>query len=70
MITAHCEHVDAKVLQSVLRHKTPDLAMKVYAKKNQRKTDQAEYEYEMYLCDALNEATEQKVDKLKQPQTA
>ena len=66
MVTAHCEHVDPKVLQSILRHKTPDLAMKVYAKKNQAKTKRAETEYETYLLNAL----ENNVDTGKTAQSA
>lgn len=66
MVTAHCEHVDPKVLQSILRHKTPDLALKVYAKKNQAKTKRAESEYETYLLNAL----ENSVDTGKAAQSA
>ena len=53
MINAHCEHVDLKVLQGALRHKTPDLAIKVYTKENENKTRIAEKEYDAFLCKAL-----------------
>ena len=50
MMNAHCDHIDPKVLQGALRHKTPDLAIKVYTKNNVKKTRQAEIEYDAYLC--------------------
>lgn len=53
MLNAHCDHVDPKVLQGVLRHKTPDLAIKVYAKENATKTRIAEEEYEEWLSKQL-----------------
>ena len=53
MMNAHCKHVDPKVLQGALRHKTPDLALKVYAKENENKTRVAEKEYDAYLCKSL-----------------
>lgn len=53
MMNAHCDHVDPKVLQGALRHRTPDLAIKVYTKKNDSKTRKAEIEYDEYLCAAL-----------------
>ena len=54
MMNAHCDHIDPKALQGALRHKTPDLAIKVYTKKNDNKTRQAEIEYDAYLCNVLN----------------
>ena len=56
MMNAHCDHVDPKVLQGALRHKTPDLAIKVYAKKNDNKTKIAEKEYDEWLQDQLEHA--------------
>lgn len=53
MMNAHCDHVDPKVLQSALRHKTPDLAIKVYTKENKRKTKIAEEEYDNWLRSQL-----------------
>ena len=53
MMNAHCTHVDPKVLQGALRHKTPDLAIKVYAKKNDTKTRKAEKEYDRWLTKKL-----------------
>ena len=53
MMNAHCDHVDPKVLQKALRHKTPDLAIKVYTKENHYKTQVAEEEYDKWLCDKL-----------------
>lgn len=49
MMNTHCEHIDLKVLQSALRHKTPDLAIKVYTKENTDKTRIAEKEYDRWL---------------------
>lgn len=59
MMNAHCEHIDIKALQGALRHKTPDLAIRVYTKENESKTQKAEIEYDEYLCRALRHATEQ-----------
>lgn len=53
MMNAHCDHVDPKTLQSALRHKTPDLAIKVYTKENTNKTKLAEEEYDKWLSNAL-----------------
>ena len=53
MMNAHCDHVDPKVLQTALRHKTPDLALKVYTKDNLKKTRQAEEEYGRWLAGEL-----------------
>lgn len=49
MMNAHCDHVDPKVLQGALRHKTPDLAIKIYTKENKKKTKIAEEEYDQWL---------------------
>lgn len=53
MMNAHCDHVDPKVLQGALRHKTPDLALKVYTKENFKKTRIAEKEYDKWLSEKL-----------------
>jgi integrase len=53
MMNAHCDHVDPKVLQTALRHKTPDLAIKVYTKDNSKKTRQVEEEYGRWLSGEL-----------------
>lgn len=53
MMNAHCDHVDPKVLQGALRHKTPDLAIKVYTRKNETKTRIAEKEYDKWLSGQL-----------------
>lgn len=62
MMNAHCEHIDLKALQGALRHKTPDLAIKVYTKENGSKTRKAEMEYDAYLCRALRHETEHEGD--------
>lgn len=49
MMNAHCLHIDPKALQGALRHKTPDLAIKVYTKENDNKTRRAEMEYDEWL---------------------
>lgn len=49
MMNAHCLHIDPKALQGALRHKTPDLAIKVYTKSNENKTKLAEQEYDDWL---------------------
>ena len=49
MMNAHCDHIDPKALQGALRHKTPDLAIKVYTKENKNKTRTAEEEYDEWL---------------------
>ena len=49
MMNAHCDHIDPKALQGALRHKTPDLAIKIYTKANDDKTRLAEMEYDKYL---------------------
>lgn len=58
MMNAHCDHVDPKVLQGALRHKTPDLALKVYTKENANKTLKAEVEYDEWLKSQLKQASE------------
>ena len=58
MMNAHCDHIDMKALQGALRHKTPDLAIRVYTKENENKTKQAEMEYDAYLCGAIKQAAE------------
>lgn len=59
MMNAHCLHIDPKALQGALRHKTPDLAIKIYTKENKNKTREAEIEYDEYLCGALEHSSEQ-----------
>ena len=53
MMNAHCDHVDPKAIQGALRHKTPDLAIKVYTKENNNKTRLAEQEYGRWLQENL-----------------
>ena len=53
MMNTHCNHVDPKVIQGALRHKTADLAIKVYTKENVNKTRLAEVEYDNWLKDSL-----------------
>lgn len=53
MMNAHCDHIDPKALQGALRHKTPDLAIKVYTKENVDKTRIAEEEYDKWLSEQL-----------------
>lgn len=53
MMNAHCDHIDPKALQGALRHKTPDLAIKVYTKENKNKTRIAEEEYAEWLSSEL-----------------
>lgn len=55
MMNTHCDHVDPKVLQGALRHKTPDLAIKVYTKSNDRKIQIAEEEYDAWLRTELSQ---------------
>lgn len=54
MMNAHCDHVDPKVLQGVLRHKTSDLAIKVYTKENKQKIATAEEEYGEWITRSLH----------------
>ena len=48
MVVAHC-NADPKTLQKLLRHKTPDLAMRVYAKHNENKIRSTEEAYDAYI---------------------
>lgn len=57
MMNAHCEHVDPKVLQGALRHKTPDLALRVYTKENENKTKKAEVEYDRWMQSQLKQTS-------------
>ena len=57
MLNAHCDHVDPKVIQGALRHKTPDLAIKVYTKENENKTKIAEKEYDEWLAEQVAKGT-------------
>ncbi len=57
MMNAHCPHIDPKALQGVLRHKTPDLAIKVYTKENVNKTRIAEQEYEEWLSSQVKQSS-------------
>ena len=54
MMNAHCNHIDPKALQGALRHKTPDLAIKVYTKENENKTRIAEEEYDAWLKEQIS----------------
>ena len=53
MMNAHCLHIDPKALQGALRHKTPDLAIKVYTKSNENKRELAEQEYDDWLSEQI-----------------
>ena len=57
MMNAHCDRIDPKALQGALRHKTPDLAMKVYTKQNVNKTELAEVEYDEWLASQLSQTS-------------
>lgn len=57
MMNAHCDHIDPKALQGALRHKTPDLAIKVYTKENHNKTRTAEMEYDEWMKSQLKQAS-------------
>ena len=57
MMNAHCLHIDPKALQGALRHKTPDLAIKVYTKENKNKTRQAEMEYDEWISSQVKQAS-------------
>lgn len=56
MMNAHCVHIDPKALQGALRHKTPDLAIKVYTKENDNKTRQAEMEYDEWISSQVKQS--------------
>lgn len=58
MVTAHC-NADPKTLQKLLRHKTPDLAIRVYAKHNDNKIRTTEEAYDDYISKAVADATVQ-----------
>ena len=53
MVTAHC-NADPKTLQKLLRHKTPDLAMRVYAKGNENKIRSTEEAYDDYISSLIS----------------
>lgn len=57
MMNAHCLHIDPKALQGALRHKTPDLAIKVYTKENKNKTRQAEMEYDEWISSQVKQTS-------------
>lgn len=57
MMNAHCDRIDPKALQGALRHKTPDLAIKVYTKQNVNKTELAEAEYDEWLSSQLSQTS-------------
>lgn len=57
MMNAHCDHVDIKALQGALRHKTPDLAIRVYTKENENKTQKAEMEYDRWIQSQLKQTS-------------
>ena len=57
MMNAHCDHIDIKALQGALRHKTPDLAIRVYTKENLNKTATAEREYDEWLRSQLKQTS-------------
>ena len=48
MVVAHCNS-DPKTLQELMRHKTPDLAIQIYAKRNQNKIQTTENSYNSYI---------------------
>ena len=58
MVTAHC-NADPKTLQKLLRHKTPDLAIRVYAKSNENKIRDTEEAYDAYIMGLVGSPTEQ-----------
>ncbi len=60
MVTAHC-NADPKTLQKLLRHKTPDLAMRVYAKHNENKIRTTEEAYDAYISMAVESSSEQSI---------
>lgn len=57
MMNAHCDHIDIKALQGALRHKTPDLAIRVYTKENENKTHKAEMEYDEWIQSQLKQTS-------------
>jgi integrase len=58
MVVAHC-NADPKTLQKLLRHKTPDLAMRVYAKHNENKIRTTEDAYDAYISGLVGSPSEQ-----------
>ena len=60
MVTAHC-NADPKTLQRLLRHKTPDLAMRVYAKHNENKIRTTEEAYDDYISRLVEERQAQNI---------
>ena len=63
MVTAHC-NADPKTLQKLLRHKTPDLAMRVYAKGNENKIRNTEEAYDDYISKAVADRTAQNIAQM------
>lgn len=57
MLNAHCLHIDPKAIQGALRHKTPDLAIRVYTKENKNKTQMAEQEYDIWMQSQLKQTS-------------
>ena len=57
MMNAHCTRIDPKALQGALRHKTPDLAIRVYTRENTDKTRQAEEEYDEWMQSQLKQTS-------------
>lgn len=57
MMNAHCLHIDPKAIQGALRHKTPDLAIRVYTKENKNKTQMAEQEYDEWMKSQLKQTS-------------
>jgi len=60
MVVAHC-NADPKTLQKLLRHKTPDLAMRVYAKHNENKIRSTEDAYDDYISRLVGSPSEQTI---------
>lgn len=60
MVTAHC-NADPKTLQKLLRHKTPDLAMRVYAKCNENKIRNTEDAYDAYISRLVEDSGAQSI---------
>lgn len=63
MVTAHC-NADPKTLQKLLRHKTPDLAMRVYAKHNENKIRTTEEAYDDYISRLVADADAQSIAQI------
>ena len=60
MVVAHC-NADPKTLQKMLRHKTPDLAMRVYAKHNENKIRDTEEAYDAYISSLVDDKGAQNI---------